>query len=319
MPGPSGPRVFFIVFLFALPFTRPDTEAFRAYSPEAVHARLAQETGLQTVISVLEGLRFPDGLPAHCRRHSDSGTAPLCLSPDHLALPDVYVPFPTFLAEGAAPPPCGKAPYFPACPHVDGLGFKELADLAWHTAAMFFPNQTNPERLDPKAIANRSLVYWNIGVYSSKKGTDLMHLNRMLPHIDSHFFILHHNYDNPRFPNWLLDSPKVEYPQLPSPRTCPNTSPSTVPSAHPPHPLFAVCPCVRPSSCCALHPFVGVFQWFQSLSHPEGPILHLLGSTTQFGSSGCPQSPTGILQAGVGRAPGSYGQGPIYGTSGQRI
>ena len=106
------------------------------------------------------------------------------------------------------PFPC-RVRYSLGCPFLDGLGFKVIADRVWETVSFVFGGKNQNTRFDVKNLPNRSLVYWNIGVYQGSHGTDLAALKRYLPKIEAHFFIVHHNSDNPRFPQWLLEEPKV--------------------------------------------------------------------------------------------------------------
>eukprot|EP00668_Euglena_longa_P030043 GGOE01037443.1.p1 GENE.GGOE01037443.1~~GGOE01037443.1.p1 ORF type:complete len:445 (-),score=107.38 GGOE01037443.1:135-1469(-) len=185
-------------------------EPFHLYNISEVHRRLEQEKGLRTLIRTMESLAYPEGRPNRtCRWANETQPQPLCLTPTDLAVPNIWASFQQFM-EGKLlfSFPCNANPYYPACPYLDGLGFRSLADYIFETISYIFGTKLN-KRFNFKNAANRSLVYWNLGLYSGPSGIDLMTLRQTLPTVKQHFFLLHHNTDNPRFPPWLLDSPKV--------------------------------------------------------------------------------------------------------------
>eukprot|EP00667_Euglena_gracilis_P011450 EG_transcript_11708 len=190
----------------------PDTvEAYAAANLTQLYPRLWTERGLHRITLALESLVFPSGLPGGCRSAADTNKSqssrPYCLQPHHLAPPDRWVSFPEFLSGSAMEGwKCGPKPFSPLCPFLDGRAFKLLADKVWETFSYVFHSWTS---FNVTAMENRSLVYWNLGIYPGKTGPDLNKLQTLLPQIQSHFFIIHHNTDCPRFPDWLLDSPKV--------------------------------------------------------------------------------------------------------------
>eukprot|EP00668_Euglena_longa_P034853 GGOE01044743.1.p1 GENE.GGOE01044743.1~~GGOE01044743.1.p1 ORF type:complete len:449 (-),score=116.69 GGOE01044743.1:85-1431(-) len=194
----------------------PDAvEEYTSANVRVLFRRLRTERGLRRITLALESLVFPLGLPKSCRSVTDvnksaaPGSPPkvVCLQPRHLALPDRWVTFAEFLrAGGLDGRTCGPVPFSRMCPFLDGRAFKLLADKVWETFSYVFRGSTS---FNISTMHNRSLVYWNLGVYPGKTGSDLNKLHALLPRIQQHFFIIHHNTDCPRFPPWLLNSPKV--------------------------------------------------------------------------------------------------------------
>ena len=187
-------------------------EEFRSFDLKEVHRRFEAEPGLPLLVRLWEQLQFGNETFDTCRmKHHENDTRPLplCITPDRLRVPDHWVTFDGFLrAPRSFPFPCRER-FSYGCPFLDGLGFKNIADRVWETVSFVFGGRAQNERFHVQDLPNRSLVYWNIGIYTGQRGTDLAALRRLLPQIPSHFFIVHHNSDNPRFPDWLLEEPKI--------------------------------------------------------------------------------------------------------------
>uniref|UniRef100_A0A7S1HX03 Exostosin GT47 domain-containing protein n=1 Tax=Eutreptiella gymnastica TaxID=73025 RepID=A0A7S1HX03_9EUGL len=200
------------------------TIPIRTIPLQYIYSRYQQETGLPRLLELFERLIGSNAnftQPCHLKSQPEvNPSAPLCIQEEHLRLPDQWTTFGEYLSGPAAMPykwPCfdddkeSKEFWYPACPYMDGLAFKNLADFHWETVSFVFAGRKQLQQFDPHIITNRSLVYWNLGTYRAHHtwGTDIQALRYFLPKIRAQFFLIHHNSDNPRFPDWLLESPKI--------------------------------------------------------------------------------------------------------------
>ena len=130
-------------------------------------------------------------------------------------------------------------------PYVTGSAFYTLADFTWSTHYPWLRGIVYNDTFEPRAVPNRSLVFWNL----NRNGPDLGWLKHRIAEFRSHFFLITHLMDEIHLPPWLLDNPLVL-------KVCPPHSTSTV-SGLRPHPLPQTPPPRKSSSCCAAAQITG--------------------------------------------------------------
>eukprot|EP01006_Ploeotia_vitrea_P024012 TRINITY_DN56722_c0_g1_i1.p1 TRINITY_DN56722_c0_g1~~TRINITY_DN56722_c0_g1_i1.p1 ORF type:complete len:582 (+),score=20.71 TRINITY_DN56722_c0_g1_i1:142-1887(+) len=130
----------------------------------------------------------------------------LCVQPSHLIERHSQQPLRDFYeAKRIKQPESGKqAMNYPGYPFIDGVGFKKLGDYIHETDNWLFGNQkADLNGFLKTRFSNRSLLYWHL------EGKDLITLKRRINDFEHHFFLITGSLDEPEFPPWLVDHPKV--------------------------------------------------------------------------------------------------------------
>eukprot|EP00995_Heteronema_vittatum_P002359 NODE_1341_length_992_cov_176.954401_g931_i0.p2 GENE.NODE_1341_length_992_cov_176.954401_g931_i0~~NODE_1341_length_992_cov_176.954401_g931_i0.p2 ORF type:complete len:329 (-),score=95.74 NODE_1341_length_992_cov_176.954401_g931_i0:5-967(-) len=100
--------------------------------------------------------------------------------------------------------------FYSAFPYLDGLGFRSLADQVWDTRDFTISLAQRAFRFPLRRIFNRSLVFWSLNPRASGANSpDLVQLAQALPKIKNHFFLICHNHPHARFPDWVVQEPKI--------------------------------------------------------------------------------------------------------------
>eukprot|EP00996_Jenningsia_fusiforme_P000765 NODE_1692_length_1440_cov_24.061826_g1527_i0.p1 GENE.NODE_1692_length_1440_cov_24.061826_g1527_i0~~NODE_1692_length_1440_cov_24.061826_g1527_i0.p1 ORF type:complete len:404 (+),score=51.23 NODE_1692_length_1440_cov_24.061826_g1527_i0:47-1258(+) len=170
----------------------------------ALFDRFRTEKGFPALRSWLGELRGTRKAGRACpyRVNSDGP----CLTAAELDLPTQLVTLDEFLNPlPLAQDRTRQLDFSPGYPYLEGNAFWKLADYRWTTYYTCYRGHSFNDTFDPTTVANRSLVFWSL----SEVGPDLSHFRRNIRLIPHSFFLITHHQDRVRFPQWLLDHPRV--------------------------------------------------------------------------------------------------------------